>query len=216
MRPRRLLSCSTTRAVAGLGAGAPDACRAWSVTRRCIPAGIGSLDMVGPPHQHVCRGASQSPSVSRRCPQVVIRTPHSRPDGLKVLRSPGLAWAVQDGRHSAPALMSRRLTVSVRQPPLSQAVTRTACSRPDGFLAAPLADARLGVQRGVAGRGTCRGLRTPLPQGFPLRSNERIPPWAPRAFAAIHPRFGLLARAESMAAFPIRDGGANGGTPCTT
>ena len=65
----------------------------------------------------------------------------------------------------------------------------------------------MGVQGGVAARGTLRGLRPLCRKG----RDKRAPPPAPTRPCKIHPRFGLLARAESIAAFPIRDGGANGG-----
>ncbi len=43
----------------------------------------------------------------------------------------------------------------------------------------------------------------PLAQGSPLRSDERIPPAAPRALAAIHPRLCCFFLGESKCAFPL-------------
>ena len=75
-----------------------------------------------------------------------------------------MRWMVDTSRrHPLP----RRLTVSVRQAPLSQAVIRTAAPAirmPSRV--APLARARMGVQGGVAARGTLRGLHPLCRKGF--------------------------------------------------
>ena len=61
-----------------------------------------------------------------------------------------------------------------------------------------------------------KGPASPLAQGFPLHSNEHMRPLASCALAAVHPWFGLLARAESMFAFLFDTGERTEGSPCTT
>ena len=74
-----------------------------------------------------------------------------------------LTWAVRDGRHSAPALLPRRLTTFVPQPPLSHAVIRTAASAVRIASALPRALARAWAPRAVTSV-YCRSQPGPEPQ----------------------------------------------------
>src|SRR5919199_874112 len=71
-----------------------------------------------------------------------------------------------NGGHSAPPSSPRRLTAFAHQAPLTYTVIRTAAHAPSGWhCIAPLADARLGIQGGVALRRTFKVTLSPLLQG---------------------------------------------------
>ena len=93
-----------------------------------------------------------------------------------------LCMARTDPRPKRPTLGITRNKLFHPVPLLSQIVIHTVASdrRPDSLFAAPLADARMGIQGGVALRRTFRGLRPLCRKGF-----RSAPMNAPRRALAV-------------------------------
>src|ERR687886_163276 len=94
----------------------------------------------------------------------------------------------------AVALHSLRATPVASRPRSSQPT----CPRPKREAPYRLT-AHMGQASGskVSLRDRHLGALPPPAQGFPLRSHERVPPAAPRALAAVHPRLGHFFLGES-------------------